>query len=84
MGEISVDWDRLLEVKDELVDYEGVLPLLIRSVIINRWSRNLNKKGLWVGINKKCLDTKPKSYDDAVKELFDWCKDNPKYKDLIS
>lgn len=79
----EIDFDKLLETSQELTDYEGVLPLLIRAVIINEWSKNLNKKGLWVEINKQCVDTKPKTYEDAVKELEDWVKDNNEYKDLI-
>ena len=79
----TVDFDKILEVKDELGDYEGVLPLLIRAVILKKWSNNLNKKGLWVEVNKECLATKPKSYTEAVKELEDWCKNNPSYHDLI-
>ena len=80
---MEVDFDKLLEVKDDFLEYEDVLPLLIRAVIINKWSRNLNRKGLWVEINKKCVDTKPHTYNEAVKELSDWCKKNPEYKDLI-
>ena len=80
---ITVDFDRLLEVKDELVDYEDVLPLLIRAVILKKWSDNLNRKGLWVQINKECVETKPSTYEEAVSELKEWCKKNPKYKDLV-
>lgn len=79
----EVDFDRLLEVKDEFVDYEGVLPLLIRAVILKKWSNNLNKKGLWIDVNKECVATKPKSYHEAVDELKEWCNKNPQYKDLV-
>lgn len=80
---VEVDFDKLLDYSTELVEYEDVLPLLVRAVIINKWSRNCNRKGIWVNINKECVDTKPKTYDDAVKELVDWVKDNPEYKDMI-
>ena len=79
----EIDFDKLLEYSKDLVDYEDVLPLLIRAVIITEWSRNLNRKGLWIDINKRCVETKPHTYNEAVKELAEWCNENTDYKDII-
>jgi len=83
MDNIEVDFDKLLKYSEELVDYENVLPLLIRAVIMKKWTSNLNKKGLLPVIRKQCIATKPKDYDEAVTELKKWCEQNKEYKDII-
>ena len=80
---VEVDFDRLLERCDELVEYEDVLPLLVRACIMTEWTRNLNKKGLYLDVIKKCVESNPRTYDDAVNELRDWCDMNEIYKDFL-
>ena len=80
---ITVDFDKLVERSDELVDYDGKLPLLVRAIIMKKWTDNLNRKGLYAKIIKECVDTKPHTYDEAVRELNNWCEENTDYKDFI-
>ena len=80
---VDVDFDKLLEYSVELVDYDGVLPLLVRAVIMKQWTNNLNKKGLYKDIIKECAETKPTNYTEAVNELKVWCNQNPDYQDII-
>ena len=41
------------------------------------------KIGEYDSIMKECIDTMPKDFDEAEKELIDWVKNNPQYKDII-
>lgn len=79
----EVDFDRLLEVSDDLVDYGGKLPLLIRAVIMKQYTKNLIKKGIYKEVMSECSNTKPHTYDEAVEELSEWVKQNQEYKELI-
>ncbi len=79
----EVDFDRILEVCDDLATYEGKLPLLIRAVVMRKYSKNLLKKGIYSQVMSECANTKPRSYEEAVEELSDWTKENKDYKDLI-
>ena len=79
----EVDFDKLLEYCDDLITYEGKLPLLVRAVIMKEYSENLNKKGLYDKVMRECVETKPHTYDGAVGELMRWCTENQKYKDMI-
>jgi hypothetical protein len=79
----EANYDKILEVCDELTDYDGVLPLLIRAVVMKKYSRKLKKKGLYHNVIRECIRTKPHTYEEAVKELQDWVKVNNDYEDLI-
>ena len=83
MDNIEIDFDKLLKYSEELVDYEDVLPLLIRAVIMKQWTRNLNKKGKLPLIREQCITTKPRNYTEAVQELKEWCSKNKEYEDII-
>ena len=80
---VEVDFDKIVDYSEELIDYQGFLPLLLRNLIMDKWSKQLFKNDLYYEIIQECVDTKPHNYDDAVKELVDWVKHNPQYKDLI-
>ncbi len=79
----EVDFDKVIEASEELKDYDGFLPLLIRAIIMKAHSRHLNKVGLYDEVIKEEIATKPKTYEEAVKELADWCKEHKEYKDLV-
>ena len=81
---VSVDFDRISERCNELIDYPQALPLLIRCLIMRKWMNNLEKKGLYEKVIRECKDTMPKDYDEACNELYDWCKNNKDYMDLIN
>ena len=79
----EVDFDKLLEVSDDLVDYGGKLPLLIRAVIMKQYSKNLIKKGIYAQVMRECSNSKPRSYEESVEELSEWVKQNQEYADLL-
>jgi hypothetical protein len=80
---VEVDYDKLLEYSEVLVDYDGMLPLLIRAVIMEEWTRNLNNKGLYLKVISECCKNRPHNYTEAVNELKEWCKHNKEYKDIL-
>lgn len=80
----EVDFDKIIEVSEELKKYDGFLPLLIRAIIMKAHSRHLNKIGMYDEVIKQEIESKPRTYEEAVKELENWCKENPKYKDLVN
>lgn len=79
----EVDFDKILEYCENLITYEGKLPLLVRAVIMKQYSKNLMKKGIYFEVMSECVNTKPHTYAEAVKELTEWVKDNKEYKDMI-
>ena len=79
----EVDFDKILEYSETLITYEGKLPLLVRAVIMKPYSKNLMKKGIYSEVMSECANTKPHNYNDAVKELTEWVKENKEYKDMI-
>ena len=79
----EVDFDKLLEVCDDLTDYNGKLPLLIRAVVMKKYSKKLLKKGIYNEVMSECVNTKPHTYDEAVQELSEWVQENKEYKNLI-
>lgn len=81
--ELEVDFDKVIEYSEELTDYEGKLPLLVRAIIMKKYTRNLNKKGLYNQVMKECVVSKPHSYGEAVTELNEWVQDNPQYNNMI-
>lgn len=81
--DVEVDFDKVIEYSEELTDYDGKLPLLVRAIIMKKYTRNLNKKGLYNKVMQECVETKPHTYDEAVKELTEWCNKNQEYKDMI-
>ena len=80
---VEIDYDKIAEISDDFIEYDGVLPLLIRCLIFRKWCKHLMKIGEYDSIMKECIDTMPKDFDEAEKELIDWVKNNPQYKDII-
>lgn len=80
---IDVDFDRIADRSDELIEYDGFLPLLIRALIIDKWSDYLLSVGKYDEVMDECSRNKPHTLNEAVKELVAWVKDNKDYKDLI-
>lgn len=80
---MEVDFDKLIEASKELKKHEGFLPLLIRAIIIRQHTKTLRKCGLYEKIIREEIQTKPKTYDEAVKELDEWCKEHKEYSNII-
>ena len=80
---VDVDYDKLADISEELITYEGFLPLLIRALIFRKWCKHLDKIGMYDVVIQKCKDTMPSDFDEAEKELINWCKEHKEYKDLI-
>lgn len=80
--DIEPDFDKIIEASNELKKHEGFLPLLIRAIIIRKHTQTLRESGNDEIIREE-IRAKPRTYDEAVKELSEWCKQNNEYEDLI-
>lgn len=80
---MEVDFDKLIEASQELKKHEGFLPLLIRAIIMRQHSKTLRKCGIYEKTIRKEIETKPKTYEEAVKELNEWCKKHKEYSNII-
>ena len=79
----EVDFDKIVTASETLKKHEGFLPLLIRAIIMKQHTKTLKKCGLYEEVISKEISTKPQTYDEAVKELEDWCKEHTEYENLI-
>ena len=79
----EVDFDKIVDISDDLIEYEGFLPLLVRALIMDKWSLHLMDIGEYDEIMRKCGENKPHTMDDAVNELIMWINENKEYEYLI-
>ena len=80
---VEVDYNKIMDYSDELINYDSMLPLLVRTVIMSEWCNHLRSVGVYDEVINECILTKPHNDKEALKELTDWLKDNPKYKDMV-
>ena len=80
---VEVDFDKIAEISDTFIEYEGFLPLLIRCLIFRKWSSYLESIGRYDEVIQECINTMPIDFDEAVTELVNWCNENKEYSYLI-
>ena len=80
---VEVDFDKLADVSSELINYDGKLPLLIRTIIWSDWVKYLEDNNIYDEIILDCIKSKPHTMSDAIKELEVWVKNNPEYKSIL-
>lgn len=70
----------------ELVKYEGYLPALARPLgfPMKEYYHNLEAKGLYDKVREKEYENRGNSFSDDVKELEEFVRKNPQFKDFIT
>ena len=81
---IDINVDKLKEYEKELVKYDGYLPSIIRWAISIDYMRNVLKSENSENILKQVSQSKTYSMEQFKKELVGWCKQNPKYSDIMN
>ena len=80
---VDIDFDMIADRSDDLINYDGFLPLLIRALIMDKWCNHLLNIGKYDDVMVECSENQPITFDDAIDELIVWIEDNKEYIDLI-
>lgn len=83
MSDITIDYGKLLEHKDDIISYDGYLPLVVRMPFMFKYMQNLREKGVYEEVLQECISKRPLTYEQELNELTEWIKENPNFKDLI-
>lgn len=81
---IDINVDKLKEYEKELVKYDGYLPSIIRWAISIDYTRNIMKSDKFTEVMEQVNKTRKYTYEEYNKEMMDWCKNNPKYSDILN